>query len=162
MSHNDNIDNKVRNYGTIFWILLPLLLLWWLPLLFASIGNVFRNFRGTREAVEDGVVGGAPVVGYSRTRDLARMARDAFIVLLGGLFLVHIIMGCIDHCVYGAAWSAFAFFLVNYLLTLCGGRFNILAPLWLLGFAASAIALFSCVYRNFDQSLYSGYSGIHD
>lgn len=160
--NNKDNDDTMKNYGTIFWIVLVTFLLWMVPLLLLSISNVWHSFRSRRATVVDGGEAVAPVVwvGFSRVQELTRMARDAFITIVGGLFVMHVIVGCIDRCVYASSWSLFAFFLVNYVMTLIGGRFNIFAPLWLLGFAASGIALFSCVFINFNASIYGGYKGI--
>lgn len=149
-------DAITRNYQDIWWIIWPLLILWWLPLLVGSVFGLFnRPGRGAAAAAADAPVagGGGLVTGglFSITQDLARIARDAFIVIVFGLLLSEVLSGGMDHGVWASAWAAFAFFILWWILALVVGWVPIIGPLgggfFGLGFVVSILSLYAHAFK---------------
>lgn len=145
------------------------LFLWWLPLFIGSITSLFRNtFGGRRRAAVAAEAGAAAApVGaaaapapatdpwYHRSRDLANIGRDVFLTLLAALLLAQSGVG-VFHGFEVLMWVATAFALVWYLGALIAGRFNVLAPLWIILFIATAVTLFALGFRQqWDDKEYS-------
>jgi hypothetical protein len=146
---------SLHNYNSAFWALLPLLLLWWLPIILYSLVNLFTPRRPRERAVETAAVTGSATAGAAvataggtayrildRLRSWSRPARDAFLTLGIGLLLAAFVFGGITRGVWIATWIAFAAAVLLSLLSLSlvpNILFRFLSLLSILAFAGAAL-----------------------
>jgi hypothetical protein len=125
-----------------------LLILWWLPVIIHTISNLVRQ----RPVAERPVGAVNPVadnqspVYYQSSKDLANIARDIFLAILGATLLAHFGTG-ITHGFMIMVWVATAIGIVWWSMSLLFGRLNFLSPLFAFLFAVAAITLFALGFR---------------
>lgn len=131
-------------YSNAIWSLLGYILCWLIPVAVIFVINTCNEVL-TRpdEATESSSF--VPILG-----EMATMARDAFLSILGGLFLtIYLNMDGITQCVYASSWTAFGFFLVHYLLVLAQMP-SIIKAIVYLGFFIANLVLYGCAFSYYE------------
>lgn len=151
---------SLHNYNNALWVLLPLLFLWWLPLILFAFANLFTprhrpspvatgvgTAAVTGSATAGAVAGAATATSFGHRfldgmRSWARPARDAFITLGVLLLLALFVYGGITEGIWIATWIAFSAFLLTFLVSWSvhpNWLFRLASLFGILAFAGSAL-----------------------
>lgn len=93
-----------------------------------------------------------PAIGiYRRSKDLSNVARDIFLTLSVALLFAHISHGVTEGFMI-ILWTTAAVGLMWWSGALLAGRWNVLAPLWIIFFIIGAVALFALNFQHADTN----------
>lgn len=135
-----------ETHTNAIWSLLGYIICWFIPVAVIFIVNTCHEVLTRPDDENAGETASyVPILG-----EMATMSRDAFLSILGGLFLtVYLSMDGITQCVYVSTWSSFGFFLVHYLMTLSQMP-NIVKVVVYFGFIISNLVLYGCALSYYD------------
>lgn len=135
-----------ETYTNAIWSLLGYILCWFIPVAVIFIVNTCHEILSRPDNEDAGeTTSYIPVLG-----EMATLARDAFLSILGGLFLtVYLSMDGITQCVYTSTWTSFGFFLTHYLMILARLP-NVIKAVVYFGFIISNFVLYGCALSYYD------------